>query len=85
MLLIYPPEQGLTLYDGRVLLRIAAVLQRIALPDGREVETSGSAVIFAAMIRSVLRDGPVASVASLAAVLSAGPAARAAPAGGVAS
>ncbi len=69
VLLIYPPEQGVTVYDGRVLLRIAAVLQRITLPDGREVESSGSAVIFASMIRSVLRDGPLASFASLGAVL----------------
>jgi hypothetical protein len=65
VLLVYPPAQGLTLYDGRILLRIAAVLQRIPLPDGRAVESSGSAVIFAAMIRSVLRDGPLASAASL--------------------
>ena len=38
VLLVYPPAQGLTLYDGRVLLRIAAVLQRITLPDGRAVD-----------------------------------------------
>jgi uncharacterized protein len=69
VLLIYPPEQGVTLYDGRILLRIAAVLQKISLPDGRQVESSGSAVIFASMIRSVLKDGPIASLASLSAVL----------------
>jgi predicted RND superfamily exporter protein len=69
VLLIYPPEQGVTLYDGRILLRIAAVLQKITLPDGRQVESSGSAVIFAGMIRSVLHDGPLASFASLTAVL----------------
>ena len=61
VLLLYPPEQGLSMYDGRDLLRIAAVLQRVTLPDGREVDTSGSAVIFAAMIRSILRDGPLAT------------------------
>jgi predicted RND superfamily exporter protein len=69
VLLIYPPVEGITVYDGRALLRIAAVLQRLELPDGREVHTSGSAVIFAAMIRSVLHDGPLASFASLGAVL----------------
>jgi uncharacterized protein len=68
VLLVYPPAQGLTLYDGRVLLRMAAVLQRIELPGGRVVESSGSSVIFGAMIRSVLKDGPIASIASLAGV-----------------
>ena len=48
---------------------IASVLQRVTLPDGRQIDTSGSAVIFAAMIRSILRDGPLATLASLAAVI----------------
>jgi uncharacterized protein len=69
VLLIYPPEQGLTVYDGRALQRIAEVLQRVVLPDGRVVETSGTAVIFASMIRSILHDGPRASFASLIAVV----------------
>ena len=33
------------------------------------IETSGSAVVFGAMIRSILHDGPIATVASLVAVL----------------
>jgi predicted RND superfamily exporter protein len=69
VLLVYPPEQGVSLWNGRDLLKIASVLQRVTLPDGRTVETSGSAVIFAAMIRSILRDGPLATLASLAAVI----------------
>ena len=69
VLLVYPPERGLSLWSGRDLLRISAVLQRLSLPDGRQVDTSGSAVIFAAMIRSILRDGPVATLASLLAVI----------------
>jgi predicted RND superfamily exporter protein len=69
VLLVYPPEQGVSLWNGRDLLRIASVLQRVTLPDGRQVDTSGSAVIFAAMIRSILRDGPLATLASLAAVI----------------
>ena len=69
VLLLYPPEKGLSIWDGKALLRIASVLQRVPLPDGREVETSGSAVIFAAMIRSILRDGPIATVASLTCVI----------------
>ena len=68
VLLVYPIEHGLSVWNGHDLMRIAGVLQRLELPDGRVLETSGSAVVFAAMIGSVVRDGPVASVASLVAV-----------------
>ena len=61
VLLVYPPEQGLSIWDGRACCAIASVLQRVSLPDGRQVDTSGSAVIFAAMIRSILREGPLAT------------------------
>lgn len=69
VLLLFPPEQGLSVWDGKALLRTASVLGRVPLPDGREVQTSGSAVIFAAMIRSILHDGPLATIASLGAVI----------------
>ena len=69
VLLLYPSEQGLSVWDGKALLRIAAVLQRIPLPDGREVPSSGSAVIFAAMIRSILTEGKLATICSFSAVL----------------
>jgi uncharacterized protein len=69
VLLLYPPEKGLSIYDGRALLRTAAVLQRVPLADGREVHTSGSAVIFAAMIRSILTEGRLATICSFSAVL----------------
>jgi predicted RND superfamily exporter protein len=45
------------------------VLQEIHLPDGRILQTSGSAVVFSAMIRSILRDGKIATAASLVAVV----------------
>jgi uncharacterized protein len=67
--LVYPIEQGLSVWNGRDLLRIGKVLQHIALEDGRTVDTAGSAVIFGAMIRSVLRDGPIATTASIVAVM----------------
>jgi predicted RND superfamily exporter protein len=69
VVLVYPPEQGLSVWNGRDLLRIAAVLQKLHLPSGKTLETSGSAVVFGAMIRSVLHDGPIATYASLIAVL----------------
>jgi predicted RND superfamily exporter protein len=41
----------------------------LKLPSGQVIETSGSAVVFGAMIRSVLKDGPIATLASLLAVM----------------
>ena len=64
-----PAREGLSVWNGRDLLRIASVLQYLHLPNGKVVETSGSAVVFSSMIRSILRDGPIATAASLIAVL----------------
>ena len=58
VVLVYPPEQGLSVWNGRDLLRIASVLQTIKLDNGKVIETSGFAVVFGSMIRSVLHDGP---------------------------
>src|SRR6202142_1348711 len=69
VVLVYPPEGGISVWNGRDLLKIAAVLQNLHLPSGKVVATSGSAVVFGAMIRSVLHDGPIATAASLIAVL----------------
>ncbi len=66
VVLAYPPEEGISVWNGKSLLRIANVMQRIELlPEHKVIETSGSAVVFASMIRSILRDGPRATVASL--------------------
>jgi uncharacterized protein len=69
VVLVYPPETGISVWYGRHLLRIANVLQNLHLPDGRVLETSGFAVVFGAMIRSILHDGPIATIVSLLAVL----------------
>lgn len=69
VILVYQPDQGISVWSGRDLLRIASVLQFLHLPDGRVVETSGPAVVFGAMIRSILHDGPIATAASLVTVL----------------
>jgi predicted RND superfamily exporter protein len=68
VVLVYPTEKNLSVWNGRDLLRIASVLQYLHMPDGKVIETSGSAVVFGSMIRSVLHDGPIATVASLLAV-----------------
>jgi uncharacterized protein len=69
VVLVYPPERGISVWNGRDLLRIASVLQTIKLDNGKVIETSGFAVVFGSMIRSVLHDGPIATVASLIAVM----------------
>ncbi|HET6150739.1 MAG TPA: MMPL family transporter [Polyangia bacterium] len=69
VVLVYPVEVGLSVWNGKDLLRIAAVLQYLHLPNGKVIETSGSAVVFGSMIRSILHDGPIATAASLIAVL----------------
>jgi hypothetical protein len=69
VVLVYPVEKGLSVWNGKDLLEIAAVLQYLHLSNGEVLETSGSAVVFGAMIRSILRDGPIATLASLIAVL----------------
>jgi predicted RND superfamily exporter protein len=70
VVLVYPVEKNLSVWNGRDLLRIARVLQYIPLPEfHKTLATSGSAVVFAGMIRSVLHDGPLATGASLAVVL----------------
>jgi predicted RND superfamily exporter protein len=69
VVLVYPPDEGLSVWNGRDLLLISSVLQHVKLDSGKVIETSGFAVVFGAMIRSILRDGPVATIASLIAVL----------------
>jgi predicted RND superfamily exporter protein len=69
VVLVYPVETGLSVWNGRDLLRIASVLQYLHLPSGKVLETSGSAVVFGSMIRSILKDGPIATAASFIAVL----------------
>ena len=69
VVLVYPIEEHLSVWNGKDLLRISRVLQHLHLPNGKILETSGSAVVFAAMIRSILHDGPLATGASLFVVL----------------
>jgi len=69
VVLVYPVEKGLSVWNGRDLLEVASVLQHLHLANGKVLETSGSAVVFGAMLRSILHDGPIATAASLLAVL----------------
>jgi hypothetical protein len=70
VVLVYPIEEHLSVWNGRDLLRISRVLQYLPLPEyNKTLATSGSAVVFSGMIRSILHDGPLATEASLLVVL----------------
>ncbi|MDX2019134.1 MAG: MMPL family transporter [Deltaproteobacteria bacterium] len=73
VVLFYPVEKGFSVWNGRDLLEMAAITQQIhvKLADGstKVIETAGHAVVFGAMIRSILKDGPIATGVSLLAVI----------------
>jgi predicted RND superfamily exporter protein len=54
--------------DGHVLLRMSRDIDNVVLPDGTHVDTASRATIFAEIIRSLERDGPLATGASFIAV-----------------
>jgi predicted RND superfamily exporter protein len=62
-------KNDVSLSDGRNLLRIARSTDNVVLPDGALVRTASRATVFAEMIRSMERDGPLATLASFCAVL----------------
>jgi predicted RND superfamily exporter protein len=55
--------------DGHNLLRMANAIDGIVLADGTHVDTASRASVFAEMIRSLERDGPLATAVSFLAVL----------------
>jgi predicted RND superfamily exporter protein len=63
------PNIKLNLYHADNIAKVADVLRRIPLPDGRFVESSGNFVIYADMLAAVLHDGPRATLYSLIGVL----------------
>jgi hypothetical protein len=70
VVLIYAPslEQGFSLTDGHDLIRLARAIREVPMPDGRVLHATGRPVIFAAMLESIARDGPVATAVSFVAV-----------------
>ncbi len=62
--LVYHDEH-VSVWDGRNHMRIADLIGEIPLADGTVVRSSGHAVIFAAMIRSIVHDAPLATGASI--------------------
>ena len=62
-------KNDVSLSDGHNLLRIAATTDNVKLPDGTVVQTASRSTIFAEMIRSMERDGPLATGASFLGVV----------------
>src|SRR5262249_1562809 len=62
-------KNDVSLSDGKNLLRIARSTDNVVLPDGTLVRTASRATVFAEMIRSMERDGPLATATSFLAVL----------------
>ncbi len=62
-------QYGVHYSDGRTLLRMANTTDNVKLNDGTTVQTASRSTIFAEMIRSMERDGPLATIASFIAVM----------------
>jgi predicted RND superfamily exporter protein len=62
-------RNDVSLSDGHNLLRIAATTDNVQLEGGVVVQTASRSTIFAEMIRSMERDGPLATGASFLGVL----------------
>ena len=55
-------------WDGHNLIRLSDVIKNVRLPDGRVVDAAGHSSLFAAMLRSIAHDGPIATGVALAGV-----------------
>jgi uncharacterized protein len=61
-------KYGVSVGDGRTVLRLAKTTDNVVLNDGVLVQTASRASVYAEMIRSITRDGPLATVVSFLAV-----------------
>lgn len=65
---MYVKYGDISLSDGHILLRIAKTTDNVILPDKTKVLTASRSTVFAEMIRSMERDGPLATGVSFLAV-----------------
>jgi hypothetical protein len=52
-------------WDGHNLIRLADVTRNVVLPNGHVASAAGHTSLFAAMLRSIAHDGPIATVAAM--------------------
>ncbi|CAN5924779.1 hypothetical protein BH11MYX4_BH11MYX4_16580 [soil metagenome] len=62
------PRNEVVFADGHNHLRFSRTTDNLALPDGKQVMTASRSTIFAEMLESIRRDGPIASGVALFAV-----------------
>jgi predicted RND superfamily exporter protein len=62
-------KYGVSFSDGHNLLRMAKSTDNVRLPDGTVVQTASRSTIFAELIRSMERDGPLATTSAFVAVM----------------
>jgi len=67
-ILYIQPRNDVSLSDGHVLLRMAKTTDNLALANGAHVMTASWWTVYAEIIRSMERDGPLATIVSLCAV-----------------
>jgi uncharacterized protein len=65
--LIYPVRVWAN-WDGHALIRMSDTFKDVRLPGGRLVSAAGNSSMFAAMLRSISRDGPLATEVALGGV-----------------
>ena len=65
--LIYPVRVWAN-WDGHALIRMSDTFQDVRLPSGELVSAAGNSSMFAAMLRSISHDGPLATEVALAGV-----------------
>jgi uncharacterized protein len=64
------PDLHLDEWNGKDLIRFAAAIRRLELPNGETLTTSGTQVIYADIVETIRNDGPlVVAVASAALIL----------------
>jgi predicted RND superfamily exporter protein len=66
--LIYPVRVWAN-WDGHNLIRLSDIIDEVRLPNGDLVRAAGHSSLFAAMLRSIAADGPIATLAALAGVV----------------
>ncbi len=63
------PKPTANLWNGRELIRFADIIREVDLPDGEKIYSSGEPVIFADLLRVVVKEGPLVTLFSFALVL----------------
>ncbi len=65
--MIYPVRVWAN-WDGHNLIRLSDIIKHVVLPGGAVVDAAGHSSLFAAMLRSIAHDGPIATEAALVGV-----------------